>query len=386
MPILYELNTKHEWRILCMGLFVVFLFLNLFVSVYPILQADQGTLIKEVERRALFLAEQIVEQNNSFIAAGAETKTTIGIVEKATGVKTAFLLDLDLRIIAPGSRLNQYLSGGPEGLFAIKMRDLYRKGKDDFAYRFDEDSGLVMAIVPVQILSAVQGKNVVTAMALVAIDSRASNPDSGEIGLVYSKTFILTGILAIFIFALFYKLTLNPFEVLNEDLDKALKGNLSEVTRVFQFSELNSLYDLINSAIQRASSSGGSGGGGGEDQLGGNAADDFVYPLQMVSQLVKFGFVVFDSEKRLLHLNSIFEELSGIRSDSAIGQNLASVARDQALVSFVEDLLDRAHTGSEGLSEDFDFSGVSFKMYGAAFGSVSGRPKGYVLCSLKVDE
>ena len=88
-------------------------------------------------------------------------------------------------------------------------------------------------------------------MVVVAIDGSTATMGMGEVLVVYSKTLIYTGLLGLILLCILYRLTLKPFLVLNEDMDKALKGDLSQVTHEFKLEELDPLWDLINSAIQR---------------------------------------------------------------------------------------------------------------------------------------
>jgi PAS domain-containing protein len=82
------------------------------------------------------------------------------------------------------------------------------------------------------------------------------------------------------------------------------------------------------------------------------------------------GIVVCDAEKRILYMNEKLEEMTGIRSDAAKGQDFISVARDQSLGAFIADLFDRAGAamGGEGPSEDYEFSGTAYKVSASAFG------------------
>lgn len=385
MPIFYGLNLKHEWRVLCIGTLSAFVLGNLVVSVYPLLESSRATIVREAQMRAQFMAREIAERNSPYLAMRAETKADLGIVETADGVRLALLTDLDNRIIAPGSKLNQYLTNGGEAKIAVQARDLFRGGRET-GIQTQMDSSTVIAIEPVKVVSPTAGKNVTVAMAIVSIDTSLSTPDLGEMGLVYSETLILTALLGGILFYILYRVTLKPFQILNEDMDKALKGDLTQVTHEFKFEELNPLWEIINSAIQRIPKSDGANHGlGGMGELNSSNPEDYANPIRMLGNLVKFGIVLFDSEKKIAYLNPMFEDISGIRSDGAVGQDIADVARDQALGPFTADLLSRVATGNEGISEDFDFSGISYKIYASAFGGAGSSPKCYVFAAVRVE-
>jgi PAS domain-containing protein len=386
MPIFYGLNLKYEWNLICIVMFAVFVIGNLIVSVYPILESSRITILRETGVRARFMAKQIAEQNAPYLAARNETRSEIGIAENAEGVRIALLLDLDNRIIAPSAKLNQYLAAGSEAGIALRARDRFRAGNET-GFWVPADPDLIVAVEPVKILNPAAGKNIVVAMALVSIDTSLSTPDIGEMGTIYSETLILTGILGGLILLVLYRMTLKPFQVLNEDLDPALKGDISQVTHEFKLQELNPLWDIINSAIQRIPKANGSSGGMGN--MGGmdnsQYVEEFVGPLRTLGNIVKIGLVVFDSEKKIVYLNSMFEEMSGVRSDSGIGKDMSEVARDQAMAAFTNDILGRSPVGGEGVSEDFDFSGITYKMYAAAFGSAGGVAKCYFLAAMRAE-
>jgi PAS domain-containing protein len=373
MPVFYSLNLKYEWRMLCIYFFSVFILGNLLITVYPLLESSRVSIVKESILRARFIARQIADQNAPFLAQKAETRTEIGIAEHAEGVQMAVLTDLENRILAPGKKLNQYLAGGVEAEIAINARDLFRKGRETGIAR-EAGLGTVVAVEPVKILNPMLGRNVVVAMAVVSIDTTLSTPDFGEMGMIYSQTLIMTGILGALIFLILYYLTLRPFQVLNEDMDRALKGDLSQVTHDFKLEELDPLWIIINSAIQRLPK--GDASSSGENNI---SAEDFSSPLKGLGSFITSGVVILDGDKKILYINSAFEDMSGIRSEGSIGNEVMSVARDQSLGVFTNDLLDRAVVGSEGIFEDYDFSGVPCKVLGAAFGVSGQAPKCYLI-------
>ncbi len=381
MPFFYSLNFKHEWRVLLISFFGIFAIGNLVISVYPLIEQNRTNVVREMGKRASFMARQLAEKNGPFLAARAETKTDIGsLIETAEGVRVAVLTDLDNRIIAPPSKLNNYLNVGPEAAFATKARDLFRGGRETGLWK-EVDPTIVCAVEPVKIYNPQAGKNIVAGMAIVSIDTTIATPDLGEMGVTYSETLILTSLLGGLLLLILYKLTLKPLQTLNDDMDRALKGELGQVTHEFKFEELNSLWDIINSALQRIPKNGGGADLGGG---GGMTADDLIGPLRMMANVAKFGVAICDGSRKVLYLNSNFEDISGIRGDSSIGQDFAEVARDQSLGMFLGDLMDRASPSTEGAAEDYDFSGVGHKCYAASFGS-PGAVKCYLLAFVKAE-
>ena len=383
MPTFYGIYEKNEWNILGIGLFALLTLGSVVISVYPILETSRLSIVKESQVRARYIARQIAEQNAPFLASHSETKTDVGIAETAVGVQMAVLIDLDNRILAPSSKLNQYLNSGIEAPIVTKARDAFRAGRET-GFSVEADSTTVIAVEPVKVMSPTAGKNVVVAMAVVSIDTTLSTPGFGEIGVAYSQAIILTGLFGFLIFFVLYRLTLKPFETLNEDMDKALKGEISQVSHKYQMSETNPLWDIINSAIQRVPKSGGAfGGDAGLMDMGGSV-EDYLGPLKMLGNNLTVGIAVFDSQRKIAYLNPIFEEMSGIRFDSSVGRSMSEVARDEAMGAFTDDILNRAPIGGEGVTEEFDFSGITYKISVGAFGATGGAAKCFLFMAVRV--
>lgn len=383
MPIFYSLNLKHEWRILSVVFFSFFTLAMLFASVAPLIEANHHTVIKETQNRALFMAETLVRQNQQFIADGQDTRATIDdVMLNAEGVYTAVLLRVaDGSYIAPSSKLNErFTTPSREAGFANTYLRAYRKGSLEKSV-VANFKGLdrVGALSPLKVYDPALGKNVVKAVALISIDTSLATPQWGSVGIYYSKSIILTFFLAVFLLLILYRLTLKPFEILNEDIDRALKGDHGQIAREFRFSETDSLWDVINAALERVPR--GSLGEGDSQQAAasrGITLQEVISLFQITGGNMSEGLVICDEEKRIVYLNEKFEELSGIHSAEGMGQILSEVARDQAFESMVGDLFSRIGGGLDASAEDvMDFAGVNYKLQAMAVGA--DPVKGYML-------
>jgi methyl-accepting chemotaxis protein len=263
------------------------------------------------------MARQLATNNAPLIANHAENRVDMGAVDNAEGVRMAVITDLENRVIAPVSKQNQYLTSGNEALLATKARDLFRTGRET-GFIADPDSDSVVAIEPVKVYNQASGKNATIGMAIVSIDTSIATLGFGDIGLVYSETMILTALLGALTLFILYRLTLKPMQVLNEDMDKALKGDITQVTQEFKFEELNPLWDLINSALQRIPKSGSFAGAKSEPTI---SAEDFAAPLRALGSFGKMGVVIFDGDRKIVSLNSFFEEISGRMSLGSLAIN-----------------------------------------------------------------
>lgn len=384
MPIFYGQMVRVEWRSLAMAILGVFLFLNLAISVYPMIEGNKMTVRRESLKRAQAMAVSIADANSAALAAGAETRTTIGTVDREPGVRAALLMDLKSRIIAPAGRANQMFTTGPEATFAAKLSKLYESGKTESTEMRIVGDDIAVVVEPVKVVDPRLGRNVVVALALVSIDADSAMLGSGAVGLIYSKVLILTGLLGMVAFYILYRVTLKPFEILNIDMDRALKGEIGRLKQDFKFEEVASLWDLFNSAIQRIPKEGLAASADVSQAISFNAREEVGGAFKMFGEMAPFGLVVCDDQRRIVSINPKFEDMSGIHSHHAEGQEISAVARDQALIALCNDIFDRVLPGGDPVVEDFEFGGVNYKVHGQALGS-GGSPKGFVLAFQKQD-
>lgn len=389
MPYIYNFNFQNEWKWIGAGMFGLFMLANLLISVQPLMDAGEHSVVKESLRRAQLMSKLIADANQAPLAANAENRTDINpIIEGTTndvgnrGVRLAALVRLDSRIIAPSTRANQYLTAGTEGLKLVRARKAYQNGEER-GLQFVGDDGVVVAVEPVKVFKTSQGKNEVVALALVSIDTRLSIPSFGEMVLVYSHTLILTGVIGAIVLLIIYRLTLKPFEILEDDMDKVLKGEMNQVTHEYKFEELNSLWELINSALQRVPKT--STMGEVPTPTLAPSIEEFLNPMKLFGDFGKFGIALCDSERKVKYVNAVFEEVTGIRLDSAQDLVLSELGRDQSFGAMVRDLFDRA--ASDGVaSDEYEFSEGNFKVHGASFGIPGNQSHAFLFALLKAEE
>jgi len=374
---LYNLNERHEWRSIVLTIFGFSILFSISISVFLVVSRTEQKLQSEARGRAGLLARQIVDRNTSFILERMETKTDVTFAEKERGVYAAYLIDIEGRVLAPGRKLNQYITEDRfQASFAAAARKAFQDPERNRMY-FEGDGRIIAVAEPVRVMNPAQGKNVTIALGMVFFDQRLVTFDSGTEWLMFFYSAILAAIFAVAAFASIYRLTLRPIQHLNEEVDSVLKGNSHVVTRKFKMSEMDSLIDVINAGLQRI-------GGGMAQPLGGNEGVSGELALTVLKviceKVTNSGVMVFSQDKRIISLNAFMEELTGIRGDSAMGTEIGNVARESAFAAFVEDLLDRTQPGSAGVvQENFEVSGAAhrFECHGLGF---EGTPsKGFVL-------
>jgi methyl-accepting chemotaxis protein len=359
------------------GMFVVLVFLSTVFSVYPVLERVRQKLELEAANRAFLLARQIVDRNAQYVYEKVENKVDVGFVDKEPGVQSAYLIDMDGRVMAPARKLNQSLTEVNEASFSASARKAFYD--KETRERYAQVYGSIVAVaVPMKVFSSASGKNVSVALALVFFDQSLLMFDSGTEAMAYIQALILSSIVAVVIFFSLYRLTLRPLLTLNDEVDQVLKGNASQVAKKFKMEEIDPLIDVVNAALQRVSSSSGSSG------TDSTQVEELVNTLKFTAdRMSATGVLILSADRKILHLNAMMEEITGIRKDVALGADISAAARDAAFVAFVSDILTRApNVGQEPAMEDFEFSGSSYKMEALSFGQ-NGMLKAYWLSAVR---
>jgi PAS domain-containing protein len=383
LPYFFGFNERYEWKIVIGSLFGLYLALNLFISLSPLMAEQERAVEREISQRAKVIAREIAERNTPAIASKSESKLDLGSFSKAWGVRVAVIVDMENRVLAPSTKAGNYFLNPPGAAgLANKAAKLFRNEQQSgIVTKVDSDS--IVAIEPIQVLNPALGKNETKAMAVVALDSTLSAVEGGELWIVYAHTLVLSIIVGLFVFYLIYRITLRPFQEMNKKVDQVLRGEHVDFKPSVFFSEIDPLWDLVDSALKRVprTDESASAGAGGR----GISSSDLAGPLRTIASTSKNGVAILDEERKLIYLNSIFEEITGVRNDSSEGQTLSAVSRDQAFGSLVSDLCDRAAPGTEGASEEFDFSGIMFQIQVVSFGTF-GDAKCFVFNLIRKEE
>lgn len=372
MPFFYQLNFAKEWSGLVLTILVGLVMVSMVLSMSPLFSSAENAAINEVTKRAKLIASQIVEQNSAAIASRQENRTEIGSLGDDDGVRIALLTDLERRVIAPSSRANSSLTAGFEAKVAQAAAQEFKRGRErGLVYRSRE---LIVAIEPLKIYNPSQARNIVVAMSVVSIDSTLSTPSMTTMMFNYAERFLFTAVLAVIAFLMIYRLTFKPFDVLTEDMDRALKGEIKQVTQEFKMEEAAPLYSLINSLLQRIPSANSPSGSVNQSQ--GGSIEDFAPGILKLADTQGSATMICDSEKRILGLSQKFQEISGIRADFAIGQVIEIAARDEAFVALCTELYSKGST--DIVEDEFEFSGVTYSVRMTSFGGALSGLRGYL--------
>jgi PAS domain-containing protein len=383
---LFNLNEKQEWNLLLKGLLAVLVLFTVGVSVVPTIDRAQGILLTEARNRARALARLMVDRNTLSVMKRQESEIDITFAEREDRVLSAYIVDMDSRILAPGKLFNQNLSEGQEGRFVQNARKFFEKNERYFSMPFWRADGTVDATYPmlqgnilglaepIKILDPSKGKNVIVAYAVVFIDMNGMLFDFETTMVFFGAALVFASIMGLAIYVAIHKLTIRPLTHINEQLDSVLRGDSQSITLPFKMEEIEPFVELLNTAASRMTA------GGGGSMLSVDNTEELLNLAHSIAASSSGPMLIMNAELRLHYINSAMEEITGIRADGSVGQDLQTFARDEAFMLMIQDLTSRAPVGSpDGMSDTMEFSGNNYKITASALGSPGSVARGFVI-------
>ena len=382
LPVLHDFHEKQETLTIMVALFVVFVVLNIGFTIFPILEQSREEVLREAENHAKYIATQIEILNRNSIIDGRESLLNVDFAETELNIREAVIVSLDGRIMAPANRLNESYN---QTKF-LQVRDRMQRDPGSWrVHKFRTDSEVVV-IHPIMVFSKSKQINVPGALAIVVLNTAGIRLDSGTIGVIYFEALSTSVILGGILIYLIYALTQRPITHLNSEIDQALRGDIEELSKRYRNEEVDHLVDSINSLISRIPKSSGTdetnmAAGIDEQQV----AENLLRSIDAIVLKFTTPAILLDSDYRIRRANPAFEELTGIRSEGAVGELIESVSRDEALPALLREVGEKAKMGIEGVSEEYEFPSGFFKISGTAFSGVPGRPNGILYLMEKAE-
>ena len=360
MPTFYGMLMKSELGNILAGLLGVTLLISVFASVMPMENMAEQGIQREAKIRGTVLAREIADRYAPHFVNHSESQIDFSLLSQEESIKIVALLNMDLNIVAPQSRLGQLFSVGGEAAFARKMVKEYREGREKGGGMF-LDANTYVHVEPIKAADPRTYANEVVALALVSIDFSRNMVSAGGLEIAYGSAIIYTALIGLLFYFILLRLTQKPYEVMNDDLDQVLRGEIPKVTKEFKVGTLEKLWDNVNAAVQRM----GKGEPSGDE--GSVMWDQEFAPWIAITETGQMGLIGFDANLVMVTVNAFFSDLSGIRSDS-VGQTLGQVG-DQAMNSLVTEMKSSAErSGTRTATDKFEFQGIDYSVVATLVG------------------
>ena len=357
MPFLYGINEEYEWKVILGMLLSIFITITVTATIFPVLRDSHGILLNEVAERGANYAGEIVRTNRNALRKNQIERLDASFLDKEKSVKGYRLYDLEGRIIRPNELLNEYISKP----FYVQVKSFYEKNKyQDKIYRKRLGTGVIGVGKLINSYNPDVGK--IEPLGIIALKF---SPTSLQIEesferKAYVESFIIMVLVAIFFFLIVYYLTLRPLEEMKFQIEEAMDGNRKNLEGRWLMSELDPLRNSINTLLRRLRDLGNENGEEFEKE---ESDEDYLFILQEFMKGAGVPVIALDSSKNIAAVNTLAEDLTGIRENSSQGVDILEVAREKGFAATIVELCDdSANNNGKNVQGEYEIGGNNYNI------------------------
>jgi HAMP domain-containing protein len=206
------------------------------VLALPLVRTLGNALREESLRRGRALLDLLAAANATAVAEGRARDLQVEMVTREERVKEAFILDLQGKVLAPSSRVDETfetIDGIQPAIEEIRTFYLGRRGNGDYA--------MVEPILD-------RGQRIGIALVVYEV---ATASGSWAVAVLFLGFLVLMLAVLVAVF-MAKRFTLEPIAALRDDVEAVVKGDTPRVPLAQGFSELSEIAKSVNRLIERA--------------------------------------------------------------------------------------------------------------------------------------
>jgi hypothetical protein len=360
MPIIYGVNQEYEWRIL-LGVFTVaYAVATISLTIFPILQDSKTILLTEVSNRGAHYAEEISRLNALALEQRQlERIDTTFLDQQEEGVSSYELFDLEGRIIRPISRLNEYTNDP----FSIQTKEWALKNADaKTVYKRLLDNSQIGIGKKIMAYNNKTGAQDAVGIIAIRFAPKTLAVEASNSSRAYLESVVTSLLVGIIFYGIVYFLTLRPLEEMRLQTEEGLRGKRRSLESKLCFEEVTPVRNAINATLQRIRELQRD-----ETEIDPNEIEsDAAY----VGTLTEFMLgssgptMVFNSQKNLIKINTLCEDLCGIRQSMAEGMNIMDITKERGLAATLIELCDgSANNGGTSQQGTYELQGKPYNIF-----------------------
>lgn len=370
-----------DWRWILGSLIIGALTLSVLLAARPIFVWATGLAEKEALDRAHAVVNQIVRENFRSLQKGGDyARLSVEPWESVRGFKEIYILEgQNGTILAPIKLFNKTLND-PYALIA------FRKVVDERSPQVTvehPDGGFIVAqpVPQTTVESAAElnlGPAAVVLANFTATESITSVFEPVLEALIFA---VFLGLLAYF---LVMKMVTRPLRQIQEQLDAALRGEPVSIACDVKLADLENLAQVINFSVARLRQT--------NPDLSGPVSDTdtetedglLVKTVEELDLGTGDAFLLIDKEKRVKFVGHVLEDLIGLKSEYAKGQNISDCCRDPGFAGTAIDLSERVVSSlGETQYATLDINGTNRPMVAVGHRSQSGEIR-FILITVRM--
>lgn len=349
MPGVYTVVKTMPFRYAILAMVCIYVLIVTALSTVPVVNTTKQNIKQESIRRAKTIARNMAAVNRKAVIEDNETRMSVRQAELEEGITSAMIIRAsDGTIMAPANKRGEFVNRP----FVQKAR---REEKE--MAEFIDDSNLAVS-VPITVYSPETGNQSVVAYAMVFYDVGALAMSGGATFALFIQTLAIALLTGALLYFFLYKVVEHPIEVLNTNLDDALREGRDDITTDYQFPALEKLISNINSALSRIDRSGGA-------QVVNFVVNRDLEAANIVRMLQAAALAINALDDRVIATNPAFDQLVGGGLNLA-GRPITDIP-DVALQENLRDLIPRMRmSAGEIATSQIPFSGHSYEINGQA--------------------
>ncbi len=379
MPVVHGVNEEYEWSHLFGILLSLFSVATITLTIIPVLRDSREILYSEIAKRGSHYAEEIARINAQALEDNRLERVDTAFLDKEDGVSSYELFDPSLRIVRPITQLNEY----SRDAFSAEAKEALmnpKKKKSLHARRLKDGSiGIGKKIMA---FDAKIGQRKAVGIIAIKFNPESLVKEAKRSTKLYLESLVTSGIVALIFFGIVYYMTQRPLEELRLQIEEALRGKRKNLESEYLMSSLDPLRDSINSVLQRVRELSSEGGEG--DFVEEEDDEAYIATLKEFLRGANGGAMILNSEKNVISINMMAEDLTGIRESAAEGMSLLDVAREQGFAATVLDLCENsasnAGTNQEG---EYELTGQPHQVHVASLMGKDGFAKAFYITFVK---
>ena len=349
MPGVYVLAQATKFRFAIGGMLLAYAIIATALSTIPVVTTTKNNIRQESLRRAKTIARNMAANNRAPLIEHNDVQLSVRAAELEEGITLAVLVSAkDGTILAPASKRQEFVNKP----FVNRARREEREVAE-----FLDDSTLGVSI-PISVYRAENGDQTVIAYAVVLYDMGALAMNTTQTLVLFMQDLLIAILVGLVLYFFLYKVIEHPLELVNTQLDEALREGRDDLKTEYQYPALERLVSNINSALSRI-------GSGDPNKPVAFVANRDVESTNVVRMLTAAALAVNAVDDRVIASNSAFDKLVG-GGVNLQGRSLTEIP-DVALQENLRDLLPRmrANLGEISLSE-IPFAGEKYEICGQA--------------------
>lgn len=380
MKVFYGFNEQYEWNVMLGIIMFLFVLVNIYVIIGPVLVTTKNIVYREIETRGKQYALEVVRANTRYLKNDDLTRIDTSFLDNLSneGVQSYELFDMDGRIIRPSSKINTYITD----VFSVKARDEFKKtGKYDQTFFNSDIYDGEVGIAKTLMITNQNGVRVPKGIIAIRFQPDSLRKMSTLDSTSYLEALVYTSIVAIFFFGFVYYLTLKPIEELRRQIEEVMRGKKKEIDSKLLFEEMKPLRSSINTILQK-----------NRELLNEDVGDfaeheedgPYVQILNEILQGSHGAAMVLDSEKNIQYVNELAGDLTGMRESLVQGENILDAASNEGFAGALLKLCDdSANNGGTNQSDYYELEGDEYVVNVSSLMGKDGFAKAFYITYVK---